>query len=85
MAAYVPPPLEVCCVQRITKIHRQQHRTVEIFLLTDVPLAAAAMILSSRKPHTRDLKWQEIVHLAFRRHLIETEDHPVIKRLMGAE
>jgi hypothetical protein len=30
------------------------------------------------------LTWHEIINLAFRRHLIETEDHPVIKRILGA-
>jgi hypothetical protein len=29
------------------------------------------------------LQWHEIVHLAFRRRLIEKEDHPVIRRILG--
>ena len=29
-----------------------------------------------------NLNWHEIVHLAFRRHLIEKEDHPIIRRIL---
>jgi hypothetical protein len=29
-----------------------------------------------------NLQWEEILHLAFRRRLIEREDHPVIRRIL---
>jgi hypothetical protein len=34
-------------------------------------------------PEWPDISWNDIVRLAFRRHLVEVETHPLINRLMG--
>jgi hypothetical protein len=41
-------------------------------------------VVMTREPTFPDnLEWSEIVHLAFRRRLIEKEEHPVLARILG--
>jgi hypothetical protein len=37
----------------------------------------------TEEPDWPNISWGDIVRLAFRRHLVEVETHPLIRRLMG--